>query len=51
MSDDGWKHMPEQPRVCAGCGRRLRLRRDTLWLETMRKLSWHFDCRRKARTA
>jgi hypothetical protein len=49
MSGDGWKQMPGQPRICAGCGKRLRLRADSLWLDTSRRLSWHFYCRpRKA---
>jgi hypothetical protein len=33
------------PRVCAGCGGKLSMRRDTLWLDTYRRESWHFACK------
>lgn len=42
---DGWNTMPDQPRTCAGCNVKLVLSRDTIWLDTMRKLSWHMECR------
>ena len=42
---DGWKHMPGQPRTCAICGKKIVLGRDTIWFDTLRKLSWHEGCR------
>jgi hypothetical protein len=48
MSGDGWKHMPGQPRVCAGCGERVKLKGEALWLDTFRRLTWHFRCRPRA---
>jgi hypothetical protein len=45
MSGDGWNSMPGQPRVCAGCGQRVTLKAEAIWLDTFRRLSWHFRCR------
>jgi hypothetical protein len=50
MSGDGWKHMPpDQPRTCAGCGRKIVLTRaEPLWFKTFEPLqSWHAACRLK----
>jgi hypothetical protein len=44
-SGDGWNSMPEQPRVCAGCGRKLRMTKDVLWFDTLRRESWHTNCK------
>jgi hypothetical protein len=33
------------PRTCAGCGEKLRITCDTLWLDTMRGESWHMRCK------
>jgi hypothetical protein len=40
-----WNGMP---RVCAGCGQKLRIsgKDGALWLDTFNRESWHFDCRR-----
>lgn len=40
-SHGNWEGMP---RVCSGCGGKLRITRDTLWLDTARQESWHMDC-------
>jgi hypothetical protein len=33
------------PRVCSGCGGKLSMRRDSLWLDTFRRESWHAACK------
>jgi hypothetical protein len=33
------------PRTCAGCGETLRITKDTLWLDSHARESWHVDCR------
>jgi hypothetical protein len=47
VSADGWKHMrPDQPRTCAGCGERVTLKGEAIWLKTSDPpQSWHFRCR------
>ena len=47
---ESWKSMPGQPRVCAGCGKRIVLKREALWFKTMEpKATWHFRCRQNQR--
>ena len=42
----GWKQMPGQPRVCAGCGERVVLGKGMIWFQTSEpKLTWHIGCR------
>ncbi len=51
MSGDGWKAMgPEQPKRCAGCGERVTLKGEAIWLDTFRRLTWHFRCRPRRAT-
>lgn len=48
---DGWAAMgPDQPRHCEVCGKRLRLRKDSIWFQTSEpKRSWHTACRLERR--
>jgi hypothetical protein len=39
------------PRVCSGCGGKLSMRADTLWLDTHQHESWHFACKHAAHQA
>jgi hypothetical protein len=41
-SQTTWGSMP---RTCAGCGEKLSMRRDSLWLDTARRQSWHSECK------
>jgi hypothetical protein len=41
----GWSDMPEQPRVCAGCGEKVTLN-DFLWFKRFPVMeTWHWRCR------
>ena len=48
MSGEGWKYMPDQPRFCAVCNKRIILGRESVWFKTSEpKQSYHFSCRAK----
>jgi NAD-dependent SIR2 family protein deacetylase len=50
MSGDGWKQMPDQPKVCEVCGKPVRLNKDTIWFQTSEpKRTWHWQCRMAAK--
>ena len=42
---ESWRSMPGQPRVCAGCGQRVILKREPIWFDTFRLMTWHMRCR------
>jgi hypothetical protein len=40
-----WREMPGQPRLCAGCGKPIKLTGDqSIWFDTYRRESWHWAC-------
>jgi len=46
MSGDGWRHMPpDQPRICAGCGERVKLNSEAIWFAVSQRKTWHWRCR------
>jgi len=48
MSGDGWKHMPDQPRFCAVCNKRIRLKGEPVEFHTSEpKRSYHARCKCK----
>jgi len=47
-----WNSMDEdQPRVCHGCGEKVRMTKEDLWLDTFHKLTWHAACRTLAQAS